>query len=72
MTEIDPMQPVHPLRTTKLYPVPPVCHALWTEEDWERTAVIVTEQEVLDVPLMGRWRACARDTQGNLLYRQEA
>lgn len=71
MNEIDPTQPVHPLRTTKCYPVPPVCHAFWTEADWEKTAVLITEPEVLDLPFMGRWIACGRDKDGKLLYRKE-
>lgn len=31
----------------KYYPVPPVCHVWWTGADWERTAVIIEEPDVL-------------------------
>lgn len=71
VNEIDPTQPVYPLRRTKCYPVPPVCHAAWTAEDWERTAYYVTEKDVLEYPNMGRWVAVGRDHDGNLLYQQE-
>ena len=72
MNEIDPTQPVHPLRVTKMYPVPPVCHAFWTEADWEKTAVNVTEPEFLDDPMMGRWKACGRTKDDTLLYSKES
>lgn len=71
MNQVDPTQPIHPLRSTKCYPVPPVCHAFWTEEDWERTAFFVTEPEVLESEIMGRWIACGRTQSGQLLYRKE-
>jgi hypothetical protein len=71
VNDIDPSQPVYPLRRTKCYPVPPVCTALWTADDWERTAYYVTEKDVLEYPNMGRWVAIGRDRDGNLLYQQE-
>lgn len=71
MNDIDPTQPVYPLRRTKCYPVPPVCTAFWTPEDWERTAYYVTEQDVLDTPNMGRWIAIGRDADGTLVYSKD-
>ena len=67
MNEIDPSQPVYPLRVTKCYPVPPVCTVHWTPEDWERTAYYVTEPATLDV-FGETWHACGRTAGGTLLY----
>lgn len=67
MNKIDPSQPVHPLRRTKCYPVPPVCTVLWTEEDWDRTAFYVSEQEVIETA-WGPADAVGRGFDGVLLY----
>lgn len=72
-----PTQPIYPLRTSKHYPVPPVCTAAWTEEDWERTAVHVTESETIETVVADPWngteirrlhRAVGRNAAGELLY----
>ena len=71
MNEIDPAQPLYPLRVTKCYPVPPVCHAFWTEEDWEKTAFYVTEPSEMTGSFMGRWVAVGRNKKGEILYAKE-
>ena len=43
----------------------------WTQADWDRTAVTVTEPDVLDSPNMGRWRAVGRRADGVLVYSKE-
>lgn len=66
-TKIDPSIPLYPLRSTKVYPVPPVCSAAWTAEDWERTASVVTEPESIEA-LGKTWRAVGRNSDGAILY----
>jgi hypothetical protein len=62
---------VYPLvfvRKTVSYPVPPVCSAFWTAEDWAKTARTTTEPLVLDA-LGFVWTATGeRDASGKLLY----
>ena len=42
------------MRASKFYPVPPVCTAYWTHEDWERTARYrITEPDVKSA--LGLW-----------------
>jgi hypothetical protein len=52
----------------KVYPVPPVCTAYWTEADWERTARIVGDPLVLE-GLGFRWHA-DRIENGQTIYRR--
>ena len=59
------------LRTTKYYPVPPVCSGFWTEEDWNRTAFYVTEPEFFE--LFGHtWKAASRNEREELLYQLQS
>lgn len=60
------------VRSTIVYPVPPVCHALWTPADWARVARRVVEPLVVDaIDRIGPpWVATGeRDGRGRLLYR---
>jgi hypothetical protein len=62
----------HPLiyvRVTTHYPIPPVCSAHWTPDDWARTAHRTCEPLVVD--LCGApWVATGeRNAHGALLYR---
>ena len=64
---LDPNNAVYPLRVMKHYPVPPVCWAKWTDEDWERMAKHTQEVDILQVNNIV-WKAVGRDMQGVLLY----
>lgn len=55
------------LRTTKCYPVPPVCTVYWTDDDWERTAFYITEPEFVQW-FDHTWKAVDRDERGHVLY----
>lgn len=66
-TDIDPTVPLYPLRSTVVYPVPPVCTAYWTEEDWSKIARTVTEPEIIEA-LGKTWRAVGRNSAGVILY----
>jgi hypothetical protein len=57
------------VRSTIVYPVPPVCHALWTVDNWSRVARRTVEPLVLD-SIGYTWTATGeRNEQGQLLYR---
>lgn len=62
-------------RYVKKYPVPPVCSAYWTEEDWERTAVVVdTEPDTIGSMLCETHhyvKTGERNALGEMLYRLE-
>ncbi len=63
------MNPLVFLRSTTVYPVPPVCSVFWTPDDWQRTSSRVTEPLTL-VSLGYLWGATGeRDAHGRLLYR---
>ncbi len=58
------------VRTTVVYPVPPVCSVSWTPEDWKRMSRVVTEPLTIDY-LGVAWVATGeRNSQGQLLYRK--
>jgi hypothetical protein len=61
------MKPLFPLRTETVYPVPPVCTALWTDEDWQKTAR--TRTEPLEIKTSwGIARAIGRDESEAIVY----
>jgi hypothetical protein len=58
------------VRVTTVYPVPPVCSAVWTAVDWAKQAKRIVEPLVLN-SLGTTWIATGeRDTRGHLLYRK--
>lgn len=60
------------VRKTRVFPVPPVCHVAWTEDDWQRTSRVVVEPLVLDM-LGFTWVADGtRDRNGKLMYRLDS
>lgn len=63
------VSPLVYLRTTTVYPVPPVCSAFWTVDDWRRTAQTVVEPLVLHA-LGEVWVATGERVDGRLLYRR--
>jgi hypothetical protein len=61
------MNPLFPLLVETVFPVPPVCTALWTEEDWNETARTITEP--LEIATgWGIARAIGRDESGAIVY----
>jgi hypothetical protein len=57
------------VRSTIVYPVPPVCHTWWTQDDWTRAARRIVEPLVLD-SIGYTWTATGeRNDSGQLLYR---
>lgn len=70
MSAPDIDKPRSELRTFRVYPVPTVCSALWTDEDFERVAE--TRSEPCEIVAIGYvWRSQGeRDAGGQLLYRR--
>ena len=57
------------VRALKHYPVPPVCHAQWTADDWKRTERTAVEPLVIDA-IGYTWLATGdRLINGKLVYR---
>lgn len=56
------------VRAIRLVPVPPVCPAFWTADDWKRTERVHVESLVFDA--CGKtWTATGeRNSAGELLY----
>jgi hypothetical protein len=55
------------LKTTKYYRIPAGCHAMWTEEQYEKLAFYRTEPK--KIKGMGYvWRAWERNAKGEVLY----
>ena len=52
----------------KCYPVPPVCTLYWSSEDWEKTAVLVVEDEYINA-LGYKWKADGRNEKGETVYK---
>jgi hypothetical protein len=61
------MKPLFPLHTETVFPVPPVCTALWTAEDWNKTARTCTERLEIQTS-WGIARAIGRDESGAIVY----
>jgi hypothetical protein len=56
------------VRKSIVYPVPPVCSAYWTAEDWAKQARTVVEPLAIDT-IGYHWTATGeRNTAGKLLY----
>jgi len=64
----EQLGPIEPLRWR--YPVPPVCTAQWTEDDWQRWAEAEGSREPLTIKTaFGVRRAVGRNAKGDLVYR---
>lgn len=62
------------LSKARKFPVPPVCTAAWTPEDWQRwedAHGVPVEPEIIRTKYIGTWVAHERGADGVLLYRQE-
>lgn len=71
LSEIDPSKPLLPLKTWKEYPVPATYSGYWTEEDWEKTAVVRGEQMEMTFFDDEVWVAVGRNCQGTILYQRK-